>query len=217
MNEKIDASLAPKANLEQLKNQAKRLLKESKEQSPHALQRLKRAKLADNADLKLADAQLAIARENGHATWSELKSAVESNSESSLLAQEISIQGIDQIWLDCADLETTESFYSETLKLNKSGEAPGQMLFYDCGDTKLVLGKADEHRPNSILYFKIGDSEDDIQNAFNSLKSAGVKVGDSPHCIARNWNGFDVWVAFFFDPSGNQLAFKTNVPVRERS
>ena len=56
MNEKIDASLAPKANLEQLKNQAKRLLKEAKEQSPHALQRLKRAKVANNAELKLADA-----------------------------------------------------------------------------------------------------------------------------------------------------------------
>ena len=205
------------ANLEQLKNQAKRLLKESKEQSPHALQRLKRARIANDANHKLADAQLTIARENGYATWSELKAAIKSSSGSSLLPQEISIQGVDQIWLDCTDLETAESFYSETLKLNKSGEVPDHMLFYDCGETKLVLGKAGECRPNSILYFKIGDSEESIQNAFNSLKNAGVKIGDSPHCIAKNWNGFDIWIAFFFDPSGNQLAFKTNVPVQNRS
>jgi len=55
-------------------------------------------------------------------------------------------------------------------------------------------------------------SADDIQSAYNRLKDAGVSVGDSPHCIAKNWNGCDVWMTFFEDPACNQLAFKCNVP-----
>ncbi len=46
------------------------------------------------------------------------------------------------------------------------------------------------------------------------LKRAGVTVGDSPHCLVKNWQGRDVWLAFFSDPSGNQLAFKVDAPAQ---
>ncbi|MEM9159661.1 MAG: VOC family protein [Verrucomicrobiota bacterium] len=214
MSDKIDAQLSPNANLEQLKNQAKRLLKDAKAKNPHAKRRLERAKL-ETEQPKLADAQTVIARENGFSTWTDLKRSLESSTpESSSSSYQLSIENIDQIWLDSTDLEATEHFYSQILNLPKTGEVPGQMLFFDCGGTKLLLGKAETCRPNSILYLKTGDSESDIQATYNSLKNQGVKVGDSPHCIAQNWNGSDHWIAFFHDPSGNQLALKTNVPTQ---
>ncbi|QXD23197.1 hypothetical protein F7C95_14880 [Opitutia bacterium ISCC 51] len=86
------------------------------------------------------------------------------------------------------------------------------MVFFDCGGVTLLIGLKEEVAPNSILYLNVGDTEASIQNAYNRLKQAGGSVGDSPHCIAKNWNGVDVWMAFFKDPSGNQLAFKVNVP-----
>ena len=216
MSQKIDASLSPQANIEQLKNQAKRLLKEAKSGSPHAVTHFKRGKIdPTSSTLKLSDAQTVVARENGLATWSELKAAIENSSQAKLSTQEIAIEGIEQIWLDSTDLKATEHFYTKILNLEKTSEVPGQMLFFECGGTKLLFGKAETCRPNSILYLKTGDSEFDIQNAYNALKQQGVKVGDSPHCIAQNWNGYDHWIAFFTDPSGNQLAFKTNVPVAD--
>ena len=52
-----------------------------------------------------------------------------------------------------------------------------------------------------------------VSAAYNHLRAAGVLVGASPHCIAKNWNGRDSWLAHFNDPSGNQLAFKVDGPV----
>ena len=220
MNEKIEGTLSSEANWENLKKQAKRLLREVRENNPHAISRLSRANVNAEAtgtsSVVLADAQRVIARENGASTWEELKRRIESNDSSGQNEETpISIKAIDQIWLDCKDLKDTARFYGEVMGLEKTGEVPGQMLFYDCGGVTLLLGVKEEIRPNSILYLNCGNSEAAIQNAYNRLKSAGVSVGQSPHCIARNWQGVDVWMAFFSDPSGNQLAFKCNVPARE--
>jgi len=218
MNEKIDARIAPRASLEHLKHQAKSLLKLARESNPHALGRLRRAKVlpdqTDGATLKLADAQLAIARENGSATWTELRRSLEEPSSTpSSSAASVGVLGLNQVWLDCTDLDAAEKFYAGVLGLNKTGLVPGMMVIFDCGGTSLLLGLRPEMRPNSILYFRLPDSVEAIQAAYNRLKATGVKVGDSPHCIAKNWNGRDVWLAQFFDPAGNQLAFKVDVPV----
>ena len=220
MNQKIDARIAPRASLEHLKNQAKTLLKQARENNPHALGRLRRAKVipeksgAAQPPLKLADAQLAIARENGSATWMELRDSLEKQPAAPREPDAaISIRGLNQIWLDCKDLAATEKFYGEVLGLKKTGQVPGMMLFFDCNGTSLLLGVRPEMRPNSILYFRLEDTVECLQAAYNRLKAAGVSVGDSPHCIAKNWNGRDVWLAHFNDPSGNQLAFKVDVPV----
>lgn len=220
MTKKIDSDIIPGANLENLKKQAKSLLKKALENNPHALSRLDRARAIEpvtnqesNTEYKLVDAQLAIVRENGAATWNELKQTVESGLHKPTdLDSSLSVKGIDQIWLDCTDLQKAENFYGEILGLSKTAEVPGQMMFFNCGGVNLLLGLAEKVRPNSILYLKIGESEQEIQDSYNQLKLAGVKVGDPPHCLIKNWQGFDVWMAFFEDPFGNQLAFKCNVP-----
>ena len=219
MNQKIDARIAPRASLEHLKHQAKSLLKLARENNPHALGRLRRAKVipeysgTETPLLKLADAQLAIARENGSSTWMELRASLALPKEAPSESGAVSILGLNQVWLDCNDLEAAEKFYSGVLGLRKTGEVSGMMVLFDCQGTTLLLGLRTEVRPNSILYFRLEDSVKSIQAAYNRLKDSGVSMGDSPHCLAKNWQGRDVWLAFFLDPAGNQLAFKVDVPV----
>ena len=132
MNQKIDARIAPRASLEHLKNQAKSLLKQARENNPHALGRLRRAKVipeksgATHPSLKLADAQLAVARENGSATWMELRDSLAQPPADVPREPDsaISILGLNQIWLDCTDLVVTEKFYGEVLGLKKTGQVP---------------------------------------------------------------------------------------------
>lgn len=218
MTQKIAGDLAPRPNLEHLKHQARSLLKAARAGSPHALSRLQRAHALPArgaAEIRLAEAQLAIARENGASTWTELRAAVESApppEPATGAAPEI--QRVGQIWLDVSDLAAAREFYGGRLGLKLTGEVPGAMLFYDCGGTSLLLGLRAEIRPNSVLYFQLPGTEAALQGAYNRLKRAGGRVGDSPHCIARNWQGADIWLAFFFDPAGNQLAFKADLPAR---
>ena len=221
MTKKIDSFTVPGASFDNLKKQAKSLLKQVREKNPHGVNRLTRANISllgkDGVSriCKLADAHRVIAHENGCSSWTELKKCVESNINANMEKEEnIQVLGIDQIWLDCANLEETERFYCDLLGLKKVGEVPGQMLFFDCGGVNLLLGLKEEVSANSILYLNIGETETAIQSAYNRLKLGNASMGDSPHCIAKNWNGFDVWMAFFKDPSGNQLAFKCNVPVQ---
>jgi ankyrin repeat protein len=78
--------LPPNASLDHLKYQAKDLLKEHAARDPQAAQRLREFhpnfdKSTDaqihKAKLKLSDAQLAIARERGFASWARLKRHIE--------------------------------------------------------------------------------------------------------------------------------------------
>src|SRR6187399_2018978 len=78
--------LPPNASLDHLKYQAKDLLKEHAARDPQAAQRLREFhpnfdKSTDaqiyKAKLKLSDAQLAIARQRGFASWARLKRHIE--------------------------------------------------------------------------------------------------------------------------------------------
>ena len=62
----------PGANLENLKKQAKSLLKSVRENDRAALERIAPF-VKDRANFKLNDAQLVISRELGHASWAGLK------------------------------------------------------------------------------------------------------------------------------------------------
>jgi hypothetical protein len=80
--------LPPRPDLDHLKNQAKDLLRSHRERDPQAAQRIREfhPRFSKQADaeifknpLKLSDAQLAIARESGFASWPRLKKHVESD------------------------------------------------------------------------------------------------------------------------------------------
>jgi hypothetical protein len=70
-------ALPPNPDLDQLKNQAKELLKASRTRDLQALLRIEQLLPNRSAAAKLADAQLVIAREYGFASWPKLKRHVE--------------------------------------------------------------------------------------------------------------------------------------------
>src|SRR5690348_8773870 len=83
----MSKSLPSRPNLEQLKNQAKDLLKSCQTADPEALRRIRAnhphySNAVETeipaAKLSLSDAQLVIAREYGFASWPKLKDHVES-------------------------------------------------------------------------------------------------------------------------------------------
>jgi ankyrin repeat protein len=75
----MSKQLPPQASLEQLKHQAKDLLKAHRAGDPGTLQRMRESHPElKSAKPKLADAQLVIAREYGFASWPRLKQHLES-------------------------------------------------------------------------------------------------------------------------------------------
>lgn len=70
-------TLPPNPSLEQLKHQAKELLKSSRALDPQALLRIEQYLPNRAVAARLADAQLVIAREYGFASWPKLKLQVE--------------------------------------------------------------------------------------------------------------------------------------------
>ena len=218
-------------NLEYLRKQAKQLLRALRVHEPAALSRLV-AVFGDrgkSARPTLADAQLVIAREAGFNSWAQLsqelrwrQSAREqhrlgmaapcSRGEPMSTTESLQLGPIDQIGLSCTDLDEAERFYRDVLGLRSGGDVPGVMKFFEAGGVNLVLFKSESVPPNSILYFRVPPEAGAIERKVAQLKSRGVKVESDPHVIARNWNGRDVWLAFFRDPFGNLLALKSDVP-----
>jgi catechol 2,3-dioxygenase-like lactoylglutathione lyase family enzyme len=179
----------------------------------------------------LSDAQFVVARETGFTSWPKLQEELNWRSETKrnhrlgsatpiqrgikmTTNETLKLGPIDQIGLSCGDLEEAERFYSGVLGLRMAGHVPGTMKFFACDGVNLVLFKADSVPPNSIVYFRVPGEPGLIERRVELLKAAGAKVETDGHVIARDWNGFDVWLAFFRDPFGNLLALKSEVPVK---
>jgi catechol 2,3-dioxygenase-like lactoylglutathione lyase family enzyme len=125
----------------------------------------------------------------------------------------LQLSAIDQIGLGCTDLDVAQRFYCDVLGLTLAGDIPGMAKLFGCGGVNLIVFKADTVPPASIVYFKVEGVAGRIQEATERLKAAGVKIEKEPQCIAKNWQGKDVYLAFFRDPFGNMLALKSDVPV----
>jgi hypothetical protein len=85
------------------------------------------------------------------------------------------------------------------------------MKFFACDGVNIVLFRSETVSPNSIIYFRVPPRPGLLEQEVALLKSKGVHVETDAHVIARNWNGRDVWMAFFRDPFGNLLALKSDV------
>src|SRR5579884_3515312 len=122
--------LPERANLEQLKKQAKSLLAAARSQEPNAIQRFERALIGRSLQpeaIALHDAQFVIAREYGFKSWTELKQEVEERSLSFAAA-------VDE-FVRCA----TGSAPERAMRLLARHAGIANANFY----TELVLGDAD--------------------------------------------------------------------------
>jgi catechol 2,3-dioxygenase-like lactoylglutathione lyase family enzyme len=134
---------------------------------------------------------------------SEIMTALNSN---------LALSAIDQIGLGCTDLAEAQRFYCGVLGLTLADDIPGMAKLFNCAGVNLIVFKGDTVPPSSIVYFKVEGVAGRIQEAAEQLKAAGVTIEKEPQCIAKNWHGTDVYLAFFRDPFGNMLALKSAVP-----
>lgn len=121
----------------------------------------------------------------------------------------MNLERLHQVAAYAEDLDAAVSFYRDTLgaKFLQKFDPPG-LVFFDFSGTRILLEKTG---PQATLYFRV----DDIEAAYEELKSKGVQFLQAPHMIFRDDAGMfgsageEEWMAFFNDPSGNMLALAT--------
>ena len=114
-----------------------------------------------------------------------------------------------QVELGCTDLVEAERFYCEVLGLPLSGRITDS-IFVRCGDLNLIIQQSENPRLARTTYFN-GDGR--VHEVAAAWRARGVVFTEEPRRIARNHEGVDVWLGFFDDPWGNQLALLANMPI----
>ena len=122
---------------------------------------------------------------------------------------------IGQIALHVSDIEKSVKFYGGLLGMVKIFDAPN-LAFFDNGGVRLMLSSGEESREatrsrsqsddGSVIYYRV----DDVQTSRDQLASAGVVFQDEPHIVHSSEN-YELWMSFFKDPDGNQLAIMSEL------
>ena len=115
----------------------------------------------------------------------------------------LSLSRIGQIAIVVKDVERATAFYRDAMGMRFLFAFPG-LAFFDCDGVRIMLSRAEKKEfdhPSSVLYFRV----DDIQAAYQTLRSRNVKFEDEPHVIAR-MPDHDLWMTFFRDLDDNVFA-----------
>ncbi len=109
---------------------------------------------------------------------------------------------IAQIAVKVEDLERAKSFYRDVLGLEHLFDAPPGLVFFRCGETRLMLSRPEgpDSAGSSILYYGV----EDVEAAHRTMAEAGVAFEEAPRCIAKV-DGRDVWLAICRDSEGNLI------------
>jgi methylmalonyl-CoA/ethylmalonyl-CoA epimerase len=121
----------------------------------------------------------------------------------------LGLRKIGQIYMRATDLSRATAFYRDTLAIPFLFEVP-RMAFFDLSGVRLMLGEPEApsfDHPGSILYFDVPD----LKGAHAELTSRGVAFDSAPHLIA-DLGDRELWMAFFKDSEGNQLALMSEIP-----
>ena len=113
------------------------------------------------------------------------------------------MSAIGQIALRVTDADRAEAFYRDTLRLTRLYRF-GELAFFDCSGVRLMLdGGHSTALPGftCCVYFRV----ENIEARFAEMKAQGAHFDDEPHLIAR-MPDHELWMVFFKDPDGNQLA-----------
>ena len=115
---------------------------------------------------------------------------------------------IGQIAISVSDLDRSKDFYQNTLGMQFLFGA-GNMAFFQCGEIRFMIGISEEPvtAGGTILYFRVRD----IQRTYALLIEQDVVFTHPPHLVAR-MPDHELWIAFFNDPDGSQLAMMSEVP-----
>ncbi|MDA0329532.1 MAG: VOC family protein [Gemmatimonadetes bacterium] len=115
---------------------------------------------------------------------------------------------VGQIFMPATELARAVRFYRETLGMEFLFEVP-RMAFFALDGVRLMLGEREDgsEHPGSILYYKVPD----IVEAHRVLGARGVTFELDPTLIA-DMEDHELWMAFFIDSEGNQLALMSEIP-----
>lgn len=119
------------------------------------------------------------------------------------------LRKLGQVLVRATDLGRAITFYRDTLGVPFLFDVP-RMAFFDLAGVRLMLGEPEgpsDAGTSSILYFDV----EDLRAAYEELSSRGVPFDTSPSMIA-DLQDHELWMAFFKDSEGNQLALMSEVP-----
>ena len=107
---------------------------------------------------------------------------------------------IAQIARSVQDIKQAEAWYKNVLGLPHLYTF-GNLAFFDCNGTRLMLSQESAVGPESILYMRVSN----IGAAYELLKSRGVEFINAPHMVHRHADGTEEWLSMLKDPEGRPL------------
>jgi predicted enzyme related to lactoylglutathione lyase len=121
---------------------------------------------------------------------------------------DLALGTIGQILVPVDDIEASTAFYRDVLRVPLLFTYPG-LAFFDAGGVRLYLAapESDAFRGRVTIYFRV----DDIAGAVATLEGRGVEFLGPTHVVHREAS-IELWMAFFRDPAGNNLALMSEVP-----
>ncbi len=120
------------------------------------------------------------------------------------------LRALGQLSMNAKDLERATAFYRDVLGMPFLFQVP-KMAFFDLDGLRLMVATPETpeyDHPGSILYFSVPD----IREAHAALSGRGVTFDTEPHMIA-DMGDHELWMAFFKDSEGNQLALMAEIPL----
>lgn len=107
-----------------------------------------------------------------------------------------------QVAIPIEDLDRAKTFYGDILGLPHLFDAPPGLAFFQCGETRLMLSRPEgpDSARGSILYYGV----DDVDSAYEAMRSRGVAFDEPPRRIAEV-DGKPIHLAICSDGEGNML------------
>ena len=115
---------------------------------------------------------------------------------------------IGQILVPIEDVDRAVEFCRDVLGMRFLFRYPG-IAFFDCDGVRLYLAKPErqEFAGRPTIYYRV----DDIAESVRTLEERGIAFTGGPHVVHRD-DTQELWMAFFRDPDGNNLALMNEVP-----
>jgi DNA-binding CsgD family transcriptional regulator/catechol 2,3-dioxygenase-like lactoylglutathione lyase family enzyme len=123
---------------------------------------------------------------------------------------QLTLGSIAQIARSVQDIKQAEAWYKNILGLPHLYTF-GNLAFFDCNGTRLMLSQESAAVPESILYMRVGN----IAAAYEVLKSRGVEFINAPHMIHRHADGTEEWLSMLKDPEGRPLGIMAQAKPQE--
>jgi DNA-binding CsgD family transcriptional regulator/catechol 2,3-dioxygenase-like lactoylglutathione lyase family enzyme len=117
-----------------------------------------------------------------------------------IMNSQLRLGSIAQIARSVQDIKQAEAWYKNVLGLPHLYTF-GNLAFFDCNGTRLMLSQESAVVAESILYLRVGN----ISAAHDELKSRGVEFINAPHMVHRHADGTEEWLSMLKDPEGRPL------------